>query len=212
LGFATVNEWFSRHLKGHVMKAIIGLSVLMCAAALAQDRGHSDKQNQRGGRPAEVGGGHIPARGPAPARASKPSPMPSANRSQEPAAQPQNRITVDRAGHPDVPHVHAKNDQWVGHDTGRGDANYHLDQPWAHGRFSGGFGPQHVFVLAGGNRERFWFGSYYWDIAPYDYNVVGNWNWNGDQIVIYEDPDHDGWYLAYNPRFGTYAHVEYLGG
>ncbi|MGA2267045.1 MAG: hypothetical protein ABSH44_01125 [Bryobacteraceae bacterium] len=95
---------------------------------------------------------------------------------------------------------------------GANDPHYHRDQPWAHGRFTGGFGPQHVFVLAGGNRERFWFGNFYWDIAPYDYNIVAGRNWAGDQIVIYEDPDHVGWYLAYNPRLGTYAHVEYLGG
>jgi hypothetical protein len=183
------------------MKRIIGLSVFICVAAYGQH----GAAHGGGGHPA-VGGGHIPAHGPAPARASAPA------RAQQSGGAAENHSRVDKQGHPDVPHVDARNDRWVGHDGGANDAHYQLAQPWAHGHFSGGFGPQHVFNLAGGNRERFWFGNYYWNIAPYDYNIVADWNWTGDQIVIYEDPDHIGWYLGYNPRFGTYAHVEYLGG
>jgi hypothetical protein len=193
-----------------VKKIIIGLSVLICVAAVAQEKGRGGEQHG-GGKPAAVGGGHIPAHGPAPAPAGRAQRAPEPARGQ-PAAAPENRIRADQKGHPEVPHVHAKNDEWVGHNSGSNDAHYHLDTPWAHGRFTGGFGPQHVFVLGGGNRERFWFNNFYWDIAPYDYNIVVGWNWSGDQIVIYEDPDHPGWYLAYNPRLGTYAHVEYLGG
>lgn len=189
------------------MKKIVGLSLLICLVAFAQDKGRGGEPRQ-GGKPAAVGGGHVPAHGPAPTPANRRAPAPP--RGGQPATE--NRVAVDTKGHPELPHVHAKNDQWVGHTSGPNDAHYHLDQPWAHGRFSGGFGPQHVFVLAGGNRERFWFGNFYWDVAPYDYNIVVGWNWGGDQIVIYEDPDHVGWYLGYNPRLGTYAHVEYLGG
>ena len=123
----------------------------------------------------------------------------------------QRRNYQDQPGHPQAPHVHAENDRWVGHDTGRNDPHYHLDHPWEHGRFTGAIGPQHIWRLHGGNRERFDIGGFFFQAAPNDYDICNDWLWDSDDIVIYADPDHDGWYLAYNTRLGTYVHVLYLG-
>jgi hypothetical protein len=175
--------------------------------AAASHGGQNARPPQNAGHEQGVGGGHIPQRGPAPAPA-RPSPRPKQN----PHPEGEQRKTFqDAPGHPPAPHVHAENDRWVGHDTGRNDANYHLDHPWEHGHFTGALGPKHIWRLHGGNRDRFDVGGFFFQAAPYDYDACADWVWDSDDIVIYDDPDHVGWYLAYNTRLGTYVHVMYLG-
>jgi hypothetical protein len=176
------------------MRTLLGALVALLIVshpAFAQGRGggggHAGGGHFGGGG---FGGGHIPSHGPSPAV--------------------EGRHVPDMAGHPHVPHVD-HNDHWIGHDSGRNDAHYHVDHPFEHGRFTGGFGRGHEFRLQGGNRERFWGNGFYFGVAPFDYGFCDDWLWDSDQIAIYDDPDHAGYYLAYNTRLGTYVHVQYLG-
>ena len=150
-----------------------------------------------------------PARGPAPYRAprAKPAHKVPDMRQQHPALQ---RNFADKPGHPNAPHVDRGN-KWVGHDTGREDDRYRIQHPWEHGRFTGGFGPSHRWELTGGGPTRFRFNNWYWSVAPADFAFCSDWDWDADEVVIYLDPDHDGYYLAYNMRLGTYVHVMFMG-
>jgi len=116
----------------------------------------------------------------------------------------------DQPGHPTAPHVDANTGRWVGHPAANAGA-YHLDHPWEHGRFPRAIGASHVWRLAGGGPNRFWFDGYYFSVAPADIGYCDGWLWDSDDIVLYPDPDHPGWYLAYNVRLGTYVHVMFLG-
>jgi hypothetical protein len=182
------------------MKKIIGLLAAVAFAsspALGQG-GRGEPARGAAPRP-EVGGGHIPSRGPVrtppPAAGAKP---PAAN-------------YAHATGHPNAPHVDAKTEAWIGHDTRRDEPGLRLAHPWAHGHFGGEIGAGHIYRLGGGNIRRFGFGGFFFSVAAADYAFANDWLWDSDDIVLYDDPDHPGYYLAYNVRLGTYVHVEYLG-
>lgn len=184
--------------------AFAGLLVFGSSAALAQPAlaQHEEPHGapHASAPPAHVGGGYIPERGPQPSHGKPPEPHPEAH-----GAPAYNYR--DAQGHPNAPHVH-DNGQWVGHDNR---AAYHLDHPWEHGHFTGHFGPSYVYRIGGGGPSRFWFNGFYFSVASPDLAYVEGWNWASDDIILYDDPDDPGYYLAYNPRLGVYVHVLYLG-
>lgn len=151
---------------------------------------HADKN------PPRANGGHIP---PAPAARNNP------NAAREPQKFADGR-TSDR------PHV--ANDHFYGHEAPN-DQRFHFDHPFEHGHFAH-FGPSYRYrvLRVDLNAHRFWFpGGFYFQVADWDWAQCAAWCWTcgADDFVVYDDPDHPGWYLLYNIHTGVYVHVQYLG-
>jgi len=181
--------------------------LLLSLPAFAQDHDHGDRDHRDNDRHHDVGGGYVPRHGPEPYRGGDHHDADHHEGEHHDDARP---VYRDRDEHPEAPHVH-HNGEWVGHGYGRDDVHYHVDHPWEYGHFDGGFGRGHRWRCEGGDPRRFWFRGYYFGVAPFDLAYANDWYWDRDDITIYQDPDHDGLYLAYNIRLGTYVHVTFFG-
>jgi hypothetical protein len=111
----------------------------------------------------------------------------------------------------DTPHVN--HDQWFGHEAAN-DPRFHLDHPFPQGRFAHP-GPAYRYAVMRIDKDhhRFWLtGGFFFDVAAWEWTLCEDWCWVcGDDFVVYEDPDHPGWYLIYNIHTGVYVHCQYLG-
>jgi hypothetical protein len=204
----------------------LALALVLAVPALSQ--GHDEQQPDRGhgGQPPRGEAQHPSQQqhtGPQSGEIHRPAQpqqnQPRANQGYIPPPPPQRprgtKPETERWGGGRVnstPHVN--NNRWYGRDKPN-DKRYRLDHPFAHGHFAR-FGPSYRYNIAriDLNLHRFWLpGGYYFEVSPWDWSLAANWCWTcgGDDFVIYEDPDHPGWYLLYNLYTGVFVHVLFMG-
>jgi hypothetical protein len=174
---------------------VLALAAVVAFATNAQHGGRAHGGGAQHANPPRANNGRIP-------------------QAPEPRKEPhtQREVERDAGGHlNEVPHV--RNDHWYGHEA-PDDKRFHVDHPFEHGRFER-FGPSYRYraLRVDPDHHRFWFpGGFFFEIADWDWHEAADWCWTcGDDFVVYEDPDHPGWYLVYNVHTGVYVHAQYLG-
>ncbi|HTQ79421.1 MAG TPA: hypothetical protein VMM92_05455 [Thermoanaerobaculia bacterium] len=153
-----------------------------------------------------------------PPHAQPPHAQPRANQGHPPPPPTARRVPHAQ---PEVEHLdggrvnsqpHVNHDHWYGHERAD-DPRFHQARAFEHGRF-GHVGPTYHYSVSRFDRasHRFWLGSSAFLVAPFDWSLAADWCWDcGENFVVYDDPDHPGWYLLYNLETGGYVHVQYGG-
>src|SRR5579862_2351957 len=188
---------------------VLGLATLVALPAIAQERGQERGQQERGQQPrSEQRGQQHRNLGHPRANQGKIPPPPQPRAERNTARQPE-RMPIGHVN--ETPHVN--HDTWYGHEAAN-DQRFHLEHPFEHGHFDHE-GPKFRFGVRRIDRDRhiFWLpsgGSFL--IADWDWPLAVDWCWDcGDDFVVYDDPDHPGWYLVYDVETGAYIHAQYMG-
>ena len=166
------------------LKSVLLLVLVAALQAVAQ---HPD-EGQHGHAPKQSEAGHSN-----PPRAKQGKIPPTPDRREEHAPVEEQRHENGKVnGWQHVDHNHR-----YGHDEPE-DKGYHVEHAFEHGHFAH-FGPRYRYNIVRFDRDhyRFWLpGGFYFEVAPWDGSVCSDWCWNcGHDFVVYEDPDHIGWYL-----------------
>jgi hypothetical protein len=179
---------------------VLALASLLTVLPIAgQERGRPERDDPR-----------VQSREPSHPRANQglvpPPPVSRGERSAAPRPEVDVRNRINS-----TPHVN--HNEWYGHDR-PDDPRFHLDHPYPHGRFPR-FGAQYRYSVVRFDPalHRFWLpGGFLFEIADSEWVLAQDWCWTcGDDFVIYDDPDHAGWYLLYDVHTGLYVHVQFLG-
>jgi hypothetical protein len=197
--------------KEKYMKTVLAFVVTLVLAVPALSQGREEPHTGTMQRPAEPPRGEMQHPAPAPnAPRANQGRIPPSPPKREPSAKPEAQRVAGRYVN-NTPHV--ADDHWYGRPKPN-DRRYVLAHPFEHGHFER-FGPSYRYniVRVDPNLHRFWLpNGYYFDIAAWEWPLVADWCWTcADDFVIYEDPDHPGWYLLYNLMTGAFVHVMYMG-
>ena len=169
------------------LSASLALVLLLASPAFAQHRAHGESWPR-------ANAGELP---------------PPPTRRSDGHARPEAEHRGERTNA--MPHV--VGNRWFGHDAPH-DPRFHLDKPFEHGRFEH-FGPSHrhhVVRLDPHHHRCVFEDGFIFDIAVWDWPIWSGWCWDcGEDFVVYEDPDHVGWYLIYDVHTGGYVHALFMG-